>query len=668
MRQIGIIPAGLNPHEVLTNIAIQGRRFIFASTLAVYVYDELTLSIEKVITLADRTITSFALSPYDSNILVIGTLGGKLYVWDIEKQMLINHLSFENFKVRSAIVHWDSHDPNRIIAFGEGQVNAKILLWNKCIDSDNSGTIFRDVTSSHAKLIVLKINPQRPNYLALGTSQGETILMEIGVQCKSNTGREAQSRIAMEQTSSSMRTLPTTVKEDTGQVVDLAWDGLSTIYLVVAYANMMILWDTETCERINVFDKAACAGVTSVTWVDWIVGSFVTTNSKHDSMKVWNASQKTPLDTIHVEGNRRSYGKLGALGGQSETPGAGEEARHAGILQMSKSAKGLGGGEGMLGIAINQESRHCICAHRDGSISIINLADRLLLFKSNAGHQETIFDCKVCPTDADTFATCSYDTTVKIWNAATYSLKKTLRGANNCLYSISWSPTGRLIAASSSNGLICLWDVVTGNMRARYSHHDKNAASFMVTWNQMHPNILCSSSSKCSLVIFQANENELAEVAVKTRNDAVLRENMPSGGHMVGSIKGGVYHRAPISPEEITATNVKMRVVLPAPIFGVDFSPFKPNLVLAASQDGLVRIFDYYTKDPLVSVLRGHAGRVFHVKWSPLDPNMVASGSDDRQVIVWRVPVQYMGNHLEGGKVVANTPGEHLTDSSSTPV
>ena len=50
MRQISIIPAGLNPHEVLTNIAIQGSRFLFASTLAVYVYDELTLSIEKVIT------------------------------------------------------------------------------------------------------------------------------------------------------------------------------------------------------------------------------------------------------------------------------------------------------------------------------------------------------------------------------------------------------------------------------------------------------------------------------------------------------------------------------------------------------------------------------------------------------------------------------------------
>ena len=106
-------------------------------------------------------------------------------------------------------------------------------------------------------------------------------------------------------------------------------------------------------------------------------------------------------------------------------------------------------------------------------------------------------------------------------------------------------------------------------------------------------------------------------------------------------------------------------MVLPAPIFGVDFSPFKPNLVSAASQDGLVRIFDYYTKDPLVCVLRGHSSRIFHVKWSPLDANMIASGSDDRQVIVWRVPVEYMGTHYEDGKTVANTPGSHLTDATS---
>ena len=150
MRQISIIPAGLNPHEVLTNIAIQGSRFLFASTLAGYVYDELTLSIEKVITLADRTITSFALSPHDSNILVIGTLGGRLYVWDIAAQMLINQLTFDNFKVRSPIVHWDPHNPTRVIAFGEGQVHAQVLLWNNCVEKDAYGTVFRNVSSNVA--------------------------------------------------------------------------------------------------------------------------------------------------------------------------------------------------------------------------------------------------------------------------------------------------------------------------------------------------------------------------------------------------------------------------------------------------------------------------------------------------------------------------------------
>ena len=57
MRQIAIVPSGMNPHEVMTNIAITGERFLFASTLAIYVYDLATLSIEKVLTLSDRSIT-----------------------------------------------------------------------------------------------------------------------------------------------------------------------------------------------------------------------------------------------------------------------------------------------------------------------------------------------------------------------------------------------------------------------------------------------------------------------------------------------------------------------------------------------------------------------------------------------------------------------------------
>lgn len=37
-------------------------------------------------------------------------------------------------------------------------------------------------------------------------------------------------------------------------------------------------------------------------------------------------------------------------------------------------------------------------------------------------HSETIFDIQFCPWNKDLIATCSYDSTVKVWNAANMKL------------------------------------------------------------------------------------------------------------------------------------------------------------------------------------------------------------------------------------------------------
>ena len=38
-------------------------------------------------------------------------------------------------------------------------------------------------------------------------------------------------------------------------VVDMQWDRLSSVYLLVAYQNMISLWDTEGKSEITVFEK-----------------------------------------------------------------------------------------------------------------------------------------------------------------------------------------------------------------------------------------------------------------------------------------------------------------------------------------------------------------------------------------------------------------------------
>ena len=48
-------------------------------------------------------------------------------------------------------------------------------------------------------------------------------------------------------------------------VVDIQWDRLSSVYLLVAYQSFISLWDTETLTEIHTFDKQG-SGITAIAW------------------------------------------------------------------------------------------------------------------------------------------------------------------------------------------------------------------------------------------------------------------------------------------------------------------------------------------------------------------------------------------------------------------
>lgn len=48
-------------------------------------------------------------------------------------------------------------------------------------------------------------------------------------------------------------------------VVDIQWDRLSSVYLLVAYQSFISLWDTESLTEIHTFDKQG-NGITAIAW------------------------------------------------------------------------------------------------------------------------------------------------------------------------------------------------------------------------------------------------------------------------------------------------------------------------------------------------------------------------------------------------------------------
>ncbi|MBG1259790.1 NACHT and WD repeat domain-containing protein, partial [Nostoc commune] len=82
--------------------------------------------------------------------------------------------------------------------------------------------------------------------------------------------------------------------------------------------------------------------------------------------------------------------------------------------------------------------------------------------------------------DGKTLASASADKTVKLWDAATGRVIRTLKGHTNSVNSISFSDDGKTLASGSADKTIKLWDVATGRViRTLKGHTDYvNSISF----------------------------------------------------------------------------------------------------------------------------------------------------------------------------------------------
>ena len=69
-------------------LACSADRFAFASTLAVHIYDKKTFQLVKLLTYADRNITSIVWCPTDPNVIAQATNDKILLIWDIETETI----------------------------------------------------------------------------------------------------------------------------------------------------------------------------------------------------------------------------------------------------------------------------------------------------------------------------------------------------------------------------------------------------------------------------------------------------------------------------------------------------------------------------------------------------------------------------------------------------
>ncbi|KAF9349468.1 hypothetical protein BGX26_012239 [Mortierella sp. AD094] len=269
-----------------------------------------------------------------------------------------------------------------------------------------------------------------------------------------------------------------------------------------------------------------------------------------------------------------------------------------------------------------------------------------------------VFSCVYSP-DRKTCAVGLGDSTIVVYDTATWEKALTLCGHTDKVRSVVYSPSGWQIASGSEDNTVQLWDAQTGAPGPNLSGHADSVTS--VAYSPSGQQIASGSEDK-TVRLWDAQTGAPGSVLsghIHRVNSVVYS---PSGQQIASG------------SEDKTVRLWDAQTGAPGPIFSghtsavrsVAYSP-SGQQIASGSIDKTVRLWDAQTGSP-GPILSGHTNGVFSVVYSP-SGQQIASGSDDKTVRLWDAQTGAPGSVLSGhankvNSVVYSPSGQQIASGS----
>jgi len=217
--------------------------------------------------------------------------------------------------------------------------------------------------------------------------------------------------------------------------------------------------------------------------------------------------------------------------------------------------------------------------------------------------------------------------TVEIWDPLNKEMALLLRGHKDRIYAVSWSPDGKRLASAGFDGLILVWDAMTGDNILILRGHDPGKWIGTVAWDP-DSKLLASGGFNQKVKVWDT-----------------------STGHELHSLDGHT-----------------------GAVFSVAWAPDGRRIV-SGSKDTTAKIWDAAQGQELLT-LRGHSEEVSSVSWSP-DGRCLATAGPDGQIKLWDASegyeispsTEYLRKRFSSGDLIAwwkfdQVEGKTVLDSS----
>ncbi|MEG4167815.1 nSTAND1 domain-containing NTPase [Microcoleus sp. S13_D1] len=292
-------------------------------------------------------------------------------------------------------------------------------------------------------------------------------------------------------------------------------------------------------------------------------------------------------------------------------------------------------------------------------LSLLNIVSNVAAPNTLGGHASTVYGVSFSP-DGKLLATSSDDNTVKLWDTTTGKQIKTLTGHTGPVWGISFSPDGKQLASGSDDKTVKLWDTLTGKqINTLIGHKDKlNAVSFS-------PNgkLLATGSQDKTVKLWDTTTGKEINNLTGHKNIVTSVSFSPDGKQLAS----GSFDQTVKLWNTLTGKQINTLTGHTGPVWGISFNPNGKQLA-TGSEDKTVKLWDTLTGKQ-INTLTGHTSSVMSISFNP-NGKQLASGSFDKTVKLWDTLTGKQINTLTGHtssvrSISFNPNGKQLASGSA---